>query len=50
MTMTIKVYEVDRYGRTRVIRPKVEVAPVEELPTPDNFPDCQCDRCKGGQQ
>ncbi|QKN87553.1 hypothetical protein SEA_HFRANCETTE_26 [Streptomyces phage HFrancette] len=50
MSMTLKVYEVDRHGRTQVIRPKSEVTPLEELPVTDNFPACQCDRCTGGQR
>ncbi|OKJ31527.1 hypothetical protein AMK22_25995 [Streptomyces sp. CB01580] len=48
MSMTIKVYEVDRYGRTRVVRPKAEVVPAETVELSAEFPACRCDRCKGG--
>ncbi|MGW3166994.1 hypothetical protein ACWC9Q_29870 [Streptomyces sp. NPDC001142] len=47
--MTIKVYEVDRYGRTRVIRPTTKVVPLKTPPQTDAYPACACDRCKGGQ-
>ncbi len=51
MSMTLKVYEVDRHGRTtRIVRPKTAVTPVEELPTKHEFPACRCDQCRGGQQ
>ncbi|MFE7424775.1 MULTISPECIES: hypothetical protein [unclassified Streptomyces] len=50
MTMTLKVYQVDRHGRTQVIRPKAEVTPAEEPPATDEFPTCQCHQCKGGQR
>ncbi|MEU3655745.1 hypothetical protein AB0E67_23625 [Streptomyces sp. NPDC032161] len=50
MSMTIKVYEVDRYGRTRVVRPKAEVVPAETVELSTAFPACRCDRCKGGQR
>ncbi|MER5361693.1 hypothetical protein [Streptomyces sp. NPDC002785] len=50
MAMTIKVYEVDRHGRTQVIRPKAEVVPLKAAPQKSAYPDCECDRCKGGQR
>ncbi|MEU3216468.1 hypothetical protein [Streptomyces sp. NPDC006971] len=50
MAMTIKVYEVDRYGRTRVVRPKAEVVPAEMVELSTEFPVCRCDRCKGRQR
>ncbi len=48
--MTLKVYEVDRYGRTRVVRPKGEVVPAETVELSAEYPACQCDRCTGGQR
>ncbi|MFJ2292082.1 hypothetical protein ACIOG7_10275 [Streptomyces sp. NPDC087894] len=46
MTMTIKVYEVDRWGSARVLREKAEVPPLERPEASDRFPACQCERCK----
>lgn len=46
--MTIAVYEVDRYGRTRIIRPKTEVVPLKDLPLSSKYPPCKCDRCSKG--
>lgn len=48
MGMTIKVYEVDRHGRTRVVRPKTEVVPLKDLPRTSAYPSCECDRCGKG--
>ncbi|MEU3708319.1 hypothetical protein AB0E82_39275 [Streptomyces anulatus] len=48
MTMTIKVYEVDREGRAQVLRPEVEVIPLEEPEYSHEFPACKCHRCAGG--
>ncbi|MER5631252.1 hypothetical protein [Streptomyces nitrosporeus] len=45
MAMTIKVYEVDRYGGTRVMREEAEVAPLAEVEQSSRFPVCQCPRC-----
>ncbi|MFI9624521.1 hypothetical protein [Streptomyces sp. NPDC052042] len=46
MPMTIKVYEVDRYGRTtRTVRPKAEVVPLKDPPDTDAYPACECDQC-----
>ncbi|MFH8476992.1 hypothetical protein [Streptomyces sp. NPDC018000] len=48
--MTIKVYEVDRHGRTtRVVRPKAEVVPAKTVELSAALPPCRCDRCKGAQ-
>lgn len=44
--MTLRVYEVDRFGTTvRVVRPEAEVVPVEVVEAKAAFPACQCDRC-----
>ncbi|MFJ7220796.1 hypothetical protein [Streptomyces sp. NPDC098090] len=48
MSMTIKVYEVDRHGlTTRVVKPKTEVTPADFIPACHAFPACQCKRCTG---
>lgn len=47
MSMTLKVYEVDRYGRTRIVRPKTEVTPVDFIPVCQAYPVCRCRRCTG---
>lgn len=44
MAMTIKVYEVDRQGLTRVLRPQAEVVPVERVDRSAAFPECECPR------
>ncbi|MBH0242362.1 hypothetical protein I3W98_05515 [Streptomyces cavourensis] len=46
--MTIKVYEVNRDGITRVIRPEAEVVPLEQPETTDRFPACECPECRSG--
>ncbi|MCX5341743.1 hypothetical protein OG315_17720 [Streptomyces atratus] len=48
MSMTLKVYEVDRQGRTRVVRPKAEVTPLKNPPQTSAYPACECDRCTAG--
>ncbi|MFE7141951.1 hypothetical protein ACFVAG_29750 [Streptomyces sp. NPDC057644] len=48
MTMTIKVYEMDREGRTRVLRLESEVIPLEEPEFSHEFPACECRLCAGG--
>ncbi|MFF5769137.1 hypothetical protein ACFY8V_03005 [Streptomyces californicus] len=45
MAMTIKVYEVDREGRTQVLRPETEVVPVDEPEYTHQFPACTCKKC-----
>lgn len=45
--MTIKVYEVDRWGSARVLREKAEVVPIERPESTDRFPACECAQCKG---
>ncbi|RPK64463.1 hypothetical protein EES43_09670 [Streptomyces sp. ADI96-02] len=44
--MTIKVYEVDREGRIRVIRPESEVTPLESPEYSNQFPACACRACR----
>lgn len=46
--MTIKVYEVDREGRTQVLRPESEVTPLEDPEYSQAFPACKCHICIGG--
>jgi hypothetical protein len=46
MPMTIKVYEVDRYGRTRIVRPAAEVTPAKTVESRTAYPACECPRCK----
>ncbi|MEW1627744.1 hypothetical protein [Streptomyces sp. NPDC089173] len=48
MTMTIKVYEVNREGGTRVIRPESEVTPLEGPEFSHEFPACECSACAEG--
>ncbi|WP_203233201.1 hypothetical protein [Streptomyces sp. Tue 6075] len=48
MAMTIKVYEVDREGRTQVIRPESEVTPLKEAEYSHAFPACKCHTCVKG--
>lgn len=45
MGMTLKVYEVDRQGLTRVLRSEAEVVPVETVDETSAFPDCECPQC-----
>ncbi|MFJ9395467.1 hypothetical protein ACIRQT_11385 [Streptomyces californicus] len=49
MPMTIKVYEVDREGRTRVLRPEAEVVPLDEPEYTHQFPACECPQCLGAR-
>lgn len=46
MTMTIKVYEVNREGTVRVVRPEAEVTPLKTVDQTSAYPACECDRCK----
>lgn len=44
--MTLKVYEVDRFGRTvRVVQPEAEVVPLETAEPTCAFPACKCVQC-----
>ncbi|MEU6014437.1 hypothetical protein ABZ826_10380 [Streptomyces sp. NPDC047515] len=43
--MTIKVYEVDRNGRTRVARPEAEVTPLKTAEPRLAYPACECAQC-----
>ncbi|MDT0492684.1 hypothetical protein ACPEIF_22405 [Streptomyces sp. NPDC012600] len=45
LAMTIKVYEVNRDGITRVLREKAEVKPLDQPEYSHQFPDCRCPRC-----
>ncbi|MFB6987796.1 MULTISPECIES: hypothetical protein [unclassified Streptomyces] len=49
MAMTIKVYEVNREGTVRVVRPEAEVAPLKTVDQSSAYPDCECDQCKDKQ-
>lgn len=49
MGMTIKVYEVNREGTVRVVRPEAEVVPLKTVDQSSAFPACQCDECKAKQ-
>lgn len=46
MTMTMKVYEVNRDGGIRVLRPEGEVPPLKEPEASSVFPACRCGQCK----
>ncbi|PCG83323.1 hypothetical protein CIB93_25240 [Streptomyces sp. WZ.A104] len=43
--MTIKVYEVNRDGLTRVVREEAEVVPLERPEASHQFPACECPSC-----
>ncbi len=45
MAMTIKVYEVNADGITRVVRPEAEVVPLEKPEESHRFPACECSGC-----
>lgn len=45
MAMTMKVYEVNRDGGIRVLRPEAEVVPLETAEPSSVYPACQCDKC-----
>ncbi|MFE4451278.1 hypothetical protein [Streptomyces sp. NPDC056796] len=45
MTMTIKVYEVNRDGGIRVVREETEVVPLTWPAISSVLPDCACPRC-----
>lgn len=44
--MTIKVYEVNRDGVTREIRPQSAVVPLEQPEATHQYPACECPECK----
>ncbi len=44
--MTIKVYEVNREGLTRIVREEAEVVPLTEPPATHEFPACECPACE----
>ncbi len=44
--MTLRVYEVDQEGTTRVIRPEAEVVPLEQPEASHQFPACACPQCQ----
>lgn len=46
VTMTMKVYEVNRDGGIRVLQPEAEVVPLERPESTDRFPPCECAQCK----
>lgn len=48
--MTIKVYEVNRSGMVRVLRPEAPVAPATTVDPSAAFPDCQCPKCSAEDQ
>lgn len=43
--MTLKVYEVNRAGITRVLRPAAPVVPATTVDASAAFPACGCPRC-----
>ncbi|MEU1409819.1 hypothetical protein ABZ471_47880 [Streptomyces sp. NPDC005728] len=47
--MTIRVYQVDRYGTVTADRGKVLVPTVMELKQSDAWPPCACPRHRAGQ-
>lgn len=47
--MTIRVYQVDRYGTITADRGKVLVPPAQELEASTAFPPCECPRHRAGQ-
>lgn len=44
--MTIKVYEVNRDGVTRVVHEEAEVVPLEKPEASHQFPACTCPLCQ----
>ncbi|MBK5994891.1 hypothetical protein JHN53_25260 [Streptomyces sp. MBT58] len=46
MPMTLKVYEVNRAGVTRVVREEAEVVPLERPEATHQFPACECPECQ----
>lgn len=46
--MTIKVYEVNRWGSVRVLREEAEVVPLAAVEATSTLPPCECPRCTPG--
>lgn len=44
--MTLRVYEVNRDGVTRVLREETEVTPLPKPETSHAYPPCECLVCK----
>ncbi|MBT2425236.1 hypothetical protein J7F02_05930 [Streptomyces sp. ISL-112] len=43
--MTLRVYEVNRAGITRIVREETAVKPLERPEASHQFPPCQCSKC-----
>ncbi|MFE3722354.1 hypothetical protein [Streptomyces cyaneofuscatus] len=43
--MTLRVYEVNLAGITRIVREKTAVKPLERPEASHEFPPCQCPMC-----
>ncbi|MEU6614509.1 hypothetical protein [Streptomyces parvus] len=48
--MTLRVYEVNRDGVTRVLREETPVIPLERPEDSHRFPPCECPACKAAKQ
>jgi hypothetical protein len=48
--MTLKVYEVNRAGITRVLRPAAPVVPATTADPSAAYPDCKCPRHRAGDE
>ncbi|MFJ7062598.1 hypothetical protein ACIQVA_33715 [Streptomyces microflavus] len=48
--MTLKVYEVDAAGITRIVREEAEVVPLEQPEAMNQFPACRCPECQESAQ
>ncbi|MFJ4612189.1 hypothetical protein [Streptomyces griseus] len=46
MAMTMKVYEVNRDGPTRIVREEAEAVALEQPEASNQFPACECPECK----
>lgn len=44
--MTLKVYEVDAAGITRIVREEAEVVPLNQPEASHKFPACECPTCQ----
>ncbi len=47
--MTLRVYEVNRDGVTRVLREETEVTPLPKPEASHAYPPCGCSACKAKQ-